>query len=53
LDAIDKELGGIDYYNEQRVTFPDLEGRLRHRRYRRQSQRTGLVVLGLEVRLAV
>lgn len=25
-DALDKELGGIDFYNEQRVTFPGIDG---------------------------
>lgn len=25
-DALDKELGGIDYYNEKRVVFPGIEG---------------------------
>ena len=26
FDAIDKELGGIEFFNEQRVTFPGIEG---------------------------
>jgi len=26
FDALDKELGGIDFYNEQRVTFPGIDG---------------------------
>ena len=26
FDALDKELGGIDYFNEQRVTFPGIDG---------------------------
>ncbi len=26
FDTLDKELGGIDYYNEQRVVFPGIDG---------------------------
>jgi hypothetical protein len=26
FDKLDKELGGIDFFNEQRVVFPDIEG---------------------------
>jgi hypothetical protein len=26
FDALDKELGGIDYFNEQRVVFPGIDG---------------------------
>jgi hypothetical protein len=26
FDALDKELGGIEYFNEQRVTFPGIDG---------------------------